>query len=441
MADINLSKRQTEAWKYIFDDKTSEICFGGGVSGGKSYLLCVAITTMALQYKGTRYILGRSVLHTLKQTTLVTLFQALKDMGLSPEKHYVYNGQDNTVKLFNDSIIILKNLEYTPSDPNYERLQGYEVTAVGVDEASQISETCYNILKSRIRYKLTEFGLIPKIILTCNPGNNYIKKLFYIPFQEETLPDNKVFIQSLITDNPYVSQDYIDMLNTLPGEQKKRLLYGDWFFTDEIGKLFDYDDIVGCSFRNAPNPDDKKYISVDVARFGNDTSVAMVWVGLTVVEIIRYKKIDTVELSNNIKELIVKHRIHPSQVIVDSDGLGAGVVDNIRCTPFVNNSSPLHKENFSNLKSQSYVKLSDLVKEGKISINVLDSSLVEELTQELLTVKLKDVDKDNKVSVISKDEQKKVLGKSPDLSDSLMMRMYFELKNIKVTGRYALARV
>ena len=160
MPDIKLSKRQTQAWEYIFDKKTSEVCFGGGVSGGKSYLLCLAIATMAVQYTGTRYILGRSVLHTLKQTTLVTLFQVLKDMGLSPDKHFTYNGQDNTVKLFNDSIIILKNLEYTPSDPNYERLQGYEVTAVGVDEASQISETCYNILKSRIRYKLTDYKLI-----------------------------------------------------------------------------------------------------------------------------------------------------------------------------------------------------------------------------------------------------------------------------------------
>ena len=439
MGDIKLSPRQTEAWKYIFDNKTNEILFGGGVSGGKSYLICLAITTMALQYVGTRYILGRSVLHTLKQTTLVTLFQVLKDMGLSPEKHYTYNGQDNTVKLYNNSIIILKNLEYTPADPNYERLQGYEVTAVAVDEGSQITETCYNILKSRIRYKLIEYKLIPKIMITCNPGNNYLKKLFYIPFNEGTLPENKIYIQSLITDNPYVSQDYIDMLQTLPSEQKKRLLYGDWFFTDEIGKLFDYDDIVSCSFRNAPNPSDKKYISVDVARFGADTSVAIIWVGLTVVEVIRYKKIDTVELSNNIKELIAKHGIHPSQVITDSDGLGAGVVDNIRCTPFVNNSSPLHKQNFSNLKSQSYVKLSDLVKEGKISINVLDSSLVEELTQELLTVKLKDVDKDNKIQVISKDEQKKILGKSPDLSDALMMRMYYEIKNMKTTGRYAIA--
>jgi hypothetical protein len=362
-------------------------------------------------------------------------------MGLSPDKHFTYNGQDNTVKLFNNSIIILKNLEYTPSDPNYERLQGYEVSAIGVDEASQISETCYNILKSRIRYKLTDYNLIPKIILTCNPGNNYIKRIFYIPFQEGNLPESKVFIQSLITDNPYVSQDYIDMLQTLPAEQKKRLLYGDWFFTDEIGKLFDYDDIVSASYRNAPNPADKKYISVDVARFGNDTSIAIVWVGLTVVEIVRYKKIDTVELSNNIKELIAKHGIHPSQVICDSDGLGAGVVDNIRCTAFVNNSSPLHKQNYGNLKSQCYVKLSDMVKEGKISINIMDSAIVEELTQELLTVRLKDVDKDNKIQVISKDEQKKVLGKSPDLSDALMFRMYWEIKNMNTTGRYAIVRI
>jgi len=441
MPDIKLSKRQTQAWEYIFDKNTSEICFGGGVSGGKSYLLCLSIATMAIQYTGTRYILGRSVLHTLKQTTLVTLFQVLKDMGLSPDKHFTYNGQDNTVKLLNNSIIILKNLEYTPSDPNYERLQGYEVTAVGVDEASQISETCYNILKSRIRYKLTDYSLIPKIILTCNPGNNYIKRIFYIPFQEGNLPVSKVFIQSLITDNPYVSQDYIDMLHTLPAEQKKRLLYGDWFFTDEIGKLFDYDDIVNASYKNAPNLADKKYISVDCARFGNDTSIAIVWVGLTVVEIVRYKKIDTVELSNNIKELIAKHGIHPSQVIADSDGLGAGVVDNIRCTPFVNNSSALHKQNYGNLKSQCYVKLSDMIREGKISINVLDSSIVEELTQELLTVRLKDVDKDNKIQVISKDEQKKILGKSPDLSDALMFRMYWELKNMNTTARYAIARI
>jgi hypothetical protein len=154
-----------------------------------------------------------------------------------------------------------------------------------------------------------------------------------------------------------------------------------------------------------------------------------------------YTKLSTVELSSEIKDLIRSHGIHPMNVIVDSDGVGGGVSDQLRATNFVNNARPLHEQNFSNLKSQCYVKLSDMFKEGMISLNILEPSIVEELTQELLAIKLKDVDKDNKVAVQSKDEMKKVLGKSPDLSDALMMRMYFEVKNLKATGRYALAFV
>ena len=69
----------------------------------------------------------------------------------------------------------------------------------------------------------------------------------------------------------------------------------------------------------------------------------------------------------------------------------------------------------------------------------MDPTTIDEITQELLAIKLKDVDKDNKVQVQSKEEMKKVLGKSPDLSDALMMRMYYEIKNMKATGRYSIA--
>ena len=180
-------------------------------------------------------------------------------------------------------------------------------------------------------------------------------------------------------------------------------------------------------------------MSVDVARFGDDRSVVMIWVGLVVLECHVYTKLSTVQLSDEIKELIRFHGIHPNNVIVDSDGVGGGVADQIRGTNFVNNSKPLHNQNFSNLKSQCYVKLSELFKEGKMSLNLLEPSMIDDLTQELLAVKLKDIDKDNKVMVQSKDEMKKILGKSPDLSDALMMRMYYEIKNLKSTGRYAIA--
>jgi hypothetical protein len=80
-----------------------------------------------------------------------------------------------------------------------------------------------------------------------------------------------------------------------------------------------------------------------------------------------------------------------------------------------------------------------MFKQGLISININDPSLIDDLTQELLSVKLKDVDKDGKVAVISKDEQKRILGRSPDISDAVMMGMYPHIKNIKSTGKYSIS--
>ena len=439
--DINLTKKQSIAWKLLFDDKTNEILYGGSAGAGKSWLGCLWIVTLCLKYDGIRCLIGRTVLQQLKLTTLNTLFETLQAMDLKSGDHYTYNGQSNVITFFNKSEIVLKDLAYQPSDPNYDSLGGLELSAVFVDEAAQIPQLAYNILKSRIRFKLNEFKLIPKILMTCNPGQVWLKKVFYLPHSDNTLDANKAFVPALPLDNPHLPASYIEMLKSLPPGQRRRLLEGDWNYEMEADSLFDFDDISAAIFKHPPKAEEKKYISVDVARFGSDRSVACVWVGLTVVEILVYTKLSTVELSSEIRNLIAKYGIHPGQVIVDSDGVGGGVADQLRGTNFVNNSKALHNQNFGNLKSQCYVKLSELFKEGKISLNVLDTSVVDDLTQELLAVKLKDVDKDNKVQVGSKDDMKKVLGKSPDISDALMMRMYYEIKNLKATGRYSMAYI
>jgi len=49
------------------------------------------------------------------------------------------------------------------------------------------------------------------------------------------------------------------------------------------------------------------------------------------------------------------------------------------------------------------------------------------IIEELEQIKAKDADKDGKRKVISKDEIKANLGRSPDYADTLMMRMWFEL--------------
>jgi len=437
--DINLTKKQSQAWKLLMDDKTNIVLYGGSAGAGKSWLGCLWVTTLCLKYNGIRCLIGRTVLQQLKLTTLNTLFEVLQQMGLKSGEHYVYNGQSNVITFNNKSEIILKDLQFQPSDPNFDSLGGIEITACFIDEAAQISYLAYNILKSRIRFKLTEYNLEPKMLMTCNPGQVWLKKEFYIPYIQETLDPSKAFVPALPLDNPHLPSSYIEMLKSLPPSQRRRLLEGDWNYMEEDDSLFNFDHISSSVFKFIPQPTDKKYLSVDVARFGGDRSVVVVWSGLVALEVKVYTKLSTTELSTEITDIMRMYGIHPNNVIVDSDGVGGGVADQIRGTNFVNNSKALHEQNFINLKSQCYVKLSELFKEGKISINVMEPSVVDELTQELLAVKLKDIDKDNKVAVMSKDEMKKILGKSPDLSDAFMMRMYYEIKNLKSTGRYAIA--
>ena len=437
--EINPTAKQKQCFKLLLDDHTNIIVYGGSAGGGKSWLGCVWIVTLCLKYAGVRTLIGRTVLAQLKQTTLNTLFEVLSIMGLKSGEHFNYNAQSNIVTFNNKSEIILKDLEDKPSDVDKQSLGGLELSAVFVDEATQISFLTYSILKSRIRYKLNQYNLIPKILLTCNPANNWIKKDFYLPHMEGTLESDKAFVAALPLDNPFLPDSYIQMLKTLPEAQKRRLLNGDWNYTDDSLSVMTFEDISNSVFRFKPLSTDKKYMSVDVARFGSDRSVVMIWSGLVVLDCLVFSKLSTTELSAEIKELIAKYGIHPNNVVVDADGVGGGVADQIRGTNFVNNSRPLHDQNFSNLKSQCYIKLGELFKEGKISLNILDPSVIDELTQELLAVRLKDVDKDNKIAIQSKDEMKKILGKSPDLSDALAIGMYHHIKNLKSTGRYAIS--
>lgn len=436
MSDIKLTKRQTEAWTYLTDDHTTQIVFGGAAGGAKSTLGCIWITYLCLNYPGVRCLIGRTSLTALKQTTLNTLFDVFGWMGFKADNHYHYNAQSNVISFNNGSEILLKDLIDRPSDLNKDSLGSLELTAIFVDEFTQISHTTYSVLKSRIRYKLTEYNLIPKMLLTCNPSHNWVKSEFYKPWKEGRLAENIAFIPSLPLDNPHLPSSYIELLQTLPEVQRERLLMGNWDYLDDPTALFTFDMISSSIYRSSFNQSDKKYLSVDVARFGDDKTVIVVWIGMSIIEIKIIEKASTTEVAEEIKLLMKTHGIHPNNIVVDSDGVGGGVADQIKgCVNFVNNSAAQDNENFINLKSQCYTRLSEEFKTGNISLNINDPVLIDNLTQELLSVKLKNLDKDNKIGVLSKDEQKRILGHSPDISDAIMMRMYW-VSNKKSTGKY-----
>jgi len=430
--EFSATKKQLKCIKSLHDKKTKEIIFGGGAGGGKSLLGCVWLLLSCLKHPGSKWLMGRSELKTLRETTLATFFDFCSKWEM--QGYLTFNAQHNVIHFINGSQIILKDLFAYPSDPNFDALGSLEITGAFIDECNQISHKCFEVVKSRIRYKLDEFKLIPKILGTCNPSKNWVYSEFYKPWKDGELIDSKCFIQALAVDNPFISKHYIENLKSIKDSGiRERLLYGNWEYDDDPARLFTYENILNL-FSNSIEPGNKHYITCDVARKGKDKTVIMVWRGLEVVEIKSYDVTLITDTVNYIQQLKEKYKVPLSHIIADEDGLGGGVVDVLKCKGFVSNSQAIQnsrdasKPNYRNLKAQAYFKLANLVENNEIRINCDNVSMKERIVAELEQIKIKNIDKDQKNDVISKDDLKAALGYSPDFADALMIRMYYELR-------------
>ena len=85
----------------------------------------------------------------------------------------------------------------------------------------------------------------------------------------------------------------------------------------------------------------EKYITADIARFGKDSTTIGYWEGWRLEEIHVYNKASITESSNIIKALATRKHVPMSNIVVDEDGVGGGVVDILKCNGFVNNSRPM----------------------------------------------------------------------------------------------------
>ena len=400
---------------------------------------------MCGRYPGSRWLLGRSELKALKRTTLVTFFQVAKSMGMLAGVHYYYNAASEVIRFATGgSEIMLYDLGWIPSDPNYDRLGSLELTGAAIDEIGQITYRCFETVRSRCRYKLLEFGLIPKIMGSCNPVKGWPYTEFYKPWKENRLSAHRQFVQALPTDNPFLPESYINSLRTMKDKlQKERLLFGNWEYDDDPSALFSYDAITDIFTNKYVEESDERYLIGDVSRQGRDRMVLGLFEGMhcyRVIELPYEIRSSTSRSAEFIKTLAAAENIRTSRIILDEDGVGGGVVDQIPgCKGFVNNSSQVltdeEKEleksmgrivNYANLKSQCYHLLSIEVEKGNFRITC-DTETEQLITEELEQIKRSNVDRDGKFAVIGKDHIKEAIGRSPDFADMLMMRMRFFL--------------
>lgn len=431
VSSMNYHKKQIEAIEVLshYSPKT-QLLYGGGVGGGKSFLGCDWQIKRRLKYAGTRGLIGRSELKKLRLSTMATFFELCAQYGLQSGKHWTYNGQDHIIKWFNGSQTILMDLADMPSDPEFQRFGSIELTDAFVDEAGEVSQKCIGILSSRLRYKLIYDK--PKLLMTCNPHKGWLYSEFFDAKRNGSMRLDREFIQALPTDNPYISPTYLESLNLLPEVDRKRLLEGDWDYDETKNRLYDFDDLLRC-FR-LPNNDKSKndnYITADIARMGDDRTVIVLWSGLHAEKFVVLKHSPINEIVDTIRKLAQSNGVRLSNILVDEDGVGGGCVDFLKCKGFINGSKSI-RDNYLNLKSDCYFKIGELITSNSITFEPTHKDII---VKELEMVRREKIDNDGKLRVTNKDELKKKHGISPDFADAIMMRAYYELKSN--FGKYA----
>jgi hypothetical protein len=427
---IQFHDKQKEALSYLaIDNECRQLLYGGSAGSGKSFLGCDWQIKRRLKYPGTRGLIGRAELKKLRLSTLATFFELCTKYNLIAGKHFTYNGQDHVINWYNGSQIILMDLADMPSDPDFGRFGSLEITDYFVDEASEVSEKCVNILNSRVRYKLINDN--PKGLLTCNPHKGWLYREFFDAQRNNSIRKDRRFIQALPTDNPHISPVYIESLQMLPDIDRKRLLEGDWDYDETKDRLYEYDDLLRC-FRPSTTLGDK-FITADIARMGDDRTVIVVWNNLHAEKFVVLKHKPINEVVDTINDLIKNHSVRLSNVLVDEDGIGGGAKDYLHCKGFLNGSKAV-RDNYMNLKSDCYFKLGELISSNAITF---ESTHKDTIVKELEMIRREKIDSDGKLRVTNKEDLKKRHGISPDFADAIMMRAFYELK--KNFGKYAFA--
>lgn len=255
-------------------------------------------------------------------------------------------------------------------------------------------------------------------------------------------------------DNPLFSRVELEKAREeMDSETYKQEIMAE--YVDNAGALFKYDALVDM-FSNTITKSPEKFLIVDIADDGSDKTVFSFWQGLELYRVEKFARLNTEGVINQIREYQAQERIPMSQTLVDAIGVGAGVASSSMLDGIVNYKSsfgairtdedPTKLPNvhytkeasltseYANLRSQCVFTLSQLVNNHEIACKIDDVKIKEEIIEELALYQ--DASKgDGKRMPTIKDDIKALLGRSPDISDTLIMRCYFEIKKKLVPGQ------
>ena len=392
--------------------------FGGAIRGGKTMAGVAEGIQLSLEYPGNVGIMARQNLPAFKRTVMVELDKYIDVLSYTnPPVITQHHSTDHYIQFYNGS-----RIWYTGLGDDTRGLASQMGTTIGwffIDQVEECTEMHFNNLLGRLSLNLKDIKL--KYFLTANPMPGWVKMRFI-----ESHPDDFIYIPSLPKDNPYLPENYEEELRAIyPEEIVKAWLDGNWDAMEGGNFLFPYAQIRAAVNREIDIKEDAtKWLGQDVAREGDDSSIATVRQGGKVIYTDSWAKTDLMESTGIILQKIERFNIDPKNVNLDAVALGAGIYDRLReqkvyINGIIAGGEPMDKEHYVNSRAEMYDNLRKRFEAGIISIPD-DQDLIAQLS----SIRFK-IASDKKLQIVSKEEMKRTYHlKSPDKADSLALAFY-----------------
>lgn len=262
---------QAKAIQLFISGATRFLLYGGSRSG-KSFIIIFAMIVIACKFPGSRHLICRFKFNHVKNSIwLDTLRKVLK--VCFPQLIVKWNNQDYFITLPNGSEIWIGGLD---DKDRSEKILGMEFLTIFVNEASQITYEAFTTLITRLAQKIE--GAKNLLFVDENPPSK--KHWTYKIFIQKQEPENNTAITNpnlyeSLRMNPEdnlenISDEYLELLNSLPERKKKRFLKG-LFGEDNEGALWTEDMIAHGRVHDRP-PLKRIVVSIDPAVTSKDTS-------------------------------------------------------------------------------------------------------------------------------------------------------------------------
>jgi hypothetical protein len=303
--------------------------YGGSLGSGKSYWLRWMMVYWLIKLYAKHDLKG------IRAGLFCEDYPSLNDRHLSKVKYEFpswlgrYNESKHEFTLspeYGSGVIAFRNLD----DP--EKYLSVEFAVMGVDEINRNQIGTFRELRKRLRWA----GIKDvRFLAACNPigeawvKNWWVKRLFP---PEEKEQYEFVFVPALPTDNPYLDESYYKSLESLPENQRKAFLEGNWDAFDESIDEKGYTRLVSdrelqASYVYEGEHSGYKIIGVDPAAGGDNSAVVLKSGNLQQV-LFNQKLPNTMDLVGVVMESYRKN--FADYIVIDKTGVGQGVYDRLK---------------------------------------------------------------------------------------------------------------